>query len=125
MKKTTSDRLKEIMKQRNLKQIDILNDSKKYQEIYGINMSKSALSQYVNGVQSPDQDRIFLLAKTLDVGEAWLLGYGVDSFRDPVNTSEVVSHKSDVIAAHIDDDVTNAEFEEILNFIDYIILKEK
>ncbi|WP_331708925.1 helix-turn-helix domain-containing protein [Enterococcus faecalis] len=29
-------------------------------------MSKSTLSQYVTGKQSPDQNRIYLLSKTLD-----------------------------------------------------------
>ncbi|HDL2079330.1 TPA: S24 family peptidase [Enterococcus faecium] len=43
----------------------------------GIKMSKSHLSQYVNGKSSPDQHKLYLLAKTLNVSEAWLLGYDV------------------------------------------------
>ncbi|UXR75644.1 S24 family peptidase [Staphylococcus sp. IVB6233] len=79
----TSDRLKQLMKNRNLRQVDILNMSKPYQKELGIKMSKSHLSQYVNDKSSPDQHKLYLLSKTLDVGEAWLMGYDVDSYRVP------------------------------------------
>ncbi|MCG3096750.1 helix-turn-helix domain-containing protein [Lactococcus garvieae] len=77
MKTNTSNRLKQIMSERSLKQVDILNLSIPFQKKYGIKLSKSTLSQYVNGVQSPDQNRIYLLAKTLGVSEAWLMGFDV------------------------------------------------
>ena len=38
---------------------------------------KSAISQYIGGHFEPKQDRIYLIAKTLDVSEAWLMGYDV------------------------------------------------
>lgn len=38
---------------------------------------KSAVSQYVSGAFEPKQDRIYLMAKALDVSEAWLMGYDV------------------------------------------------
>ncbi|HFQ5858042.1 TPA: S24 family peptidase [Staphylococcus aureus] len=83
MREKVSNRLKHIMKIRNLKQVDIINKSKPYQKQLGISLSKSTLSQYINDVQSPDQDRIYLLSKTLNVGEAWLMGYDVNSYRVP------------------------------------------
>lgn len=83
MKESTSDRLKQIMRERNLKQVDILKLSIPHQKELGIKMSKSTLSQYVNGVQSPDQDRLYLLSKTLNVSEPWLMGYSVDRERVP------------------------------------------
>ncbi|MGY4105100.1 LexA family protein [Ignavigranum ruoffiae] len=84
-------RLNQIMSQRNLKQIDILNMSKKYQDKYSISLSKSALSQYVNGKQEPDQHRIYLLSKTLNVSEAWLMGFDVPMERNdlPKNVTEI------------------------------------
>lgn len=77
MKLSTQERLQQIMKERHLKQVDILNMSKPFQKALNIKLGKSALSQYVNGIQSPDQDRIFLLSKTLNVSEPWLMGYDV------------------------------------------------
>lgn len=46
---------------------------------------KSALSQYISGCYEPKQDRIYLIAKTLDVSEAWLMGYDVPMERDKEN----------------------------------------
>lgn len=77
MKQSTQQRLKQLMSERNLKQIDILNMSLPLQKETGIKISKSHLSQYVNGKSSPDQHKLYLLAKTLNVSEAWLLGYDV------------------------------------------------
>lgn len=77
MRESTSQRLQQIMAERNLKQIDILNLSKKFQEELGITMSKSSLSEYVSGSSTPDQYKLTLLGKTLGVSEAWLMGYNV------------------------------------------------
>lgn len=78
----TSDRLRELMAEKNWKQVDIINHSKQFQEKLGVKLGKSALSQYVNGVQAPDQKKLALLALTFDVSEAWLMGYDVPRERD-------------------------------------------
>lgn len=78
MKKlTTGERLHYLMNVRGLKQVDILRKTKPFQKKYNIKLSKSTLSQYVNNIQSPDQDRLYLLAKTLNVSEPWLMGFDV------------------------------------------------
>lgn len=92
MKTDTSNRLKQIMSERNLKQVDILNLSIPFQKKFGIKLSKSTLSQYVNSVQSPDQNRIYLLAKTLGVSEAWLMGFDV-----PMVESSKIENDSETI----------------------------
>lgn len=81
-KYTTADRLKQIMSEKNLKQVDIIEKSKPFQKQLGVKLGKSALSQYVNGIQSPDQHKLSLLAMTLDVSEAWLMGYDVPKDRE-------------------------------------------
>lgn len=96
MKVKTADRLKHLMKIRGLKQVDIINMSKPYQEKFGISLQKSTLSQYINDIQSPDQDRIYLLAKTLNVGEAWLMGFDVDSYRVPDEERQIESIESKI-----------------------------
>lgn len=78
----TSDRLRQLMSEKNWKQVDIIDNSKPYQEKLGIKLGKSALSQYVNGVQAPDQKKLALLALTFDVSEAWLMGYDVPRERE-------------------------------------------
>ena len=87
----TSDRLNQLMAERNWKQVDIINNSKKFQEKLGVQLGKSALSQYVNGVQAPDQNKLALLALTFDVSEAWLMGYDVPRERESVVEPEYTS----------------------------------
>ena len=74
---TSTERINQIMKEKKLRQIDVLNMAKQYQEKYNIKFYKSHLSQYVNGKSNPDNEKIFLLSKVFDVSEAWLLGYDV------------------------------------------------
>lgn len=87
----TSDRLHELMAEKNWKQVDIINNSKQFQEKLGVKLGKSALSQYVNGVQAPDQKKLALLALTFDVSEAWLMGYDVPRERDIKTEPEYTS----------------------------------
>lgn len=83
-KKNTSIRLKELMQERNLKQVDILRMAEPYAKQYDIKFNKSDLSQYVSGKTEPGQDKLFLLGITLNVSETWLMGYDVPRERNPV-----------------------------------------
>lgn len=71
--KTTSDRIKEGMAIRNLKQADLV-------ERTGI--SKGALSSYISGKYVPKQNNIYKIAKALNVNEAWLMGADVPMGRN-------------------------------------------
>lgn len=79
---TTGERLKEYMKERGLRQVDILNETLPYQKSLGITMSKSHLSNYVNDRSSPDNEKMRLLAEALDVSEPWLMGYDAPNEQD-------------------------------------------
>jgi transcriptional regulator with XRE-family HTH domain len=46
------------------------------------NVPKSSLSLYLSGAYEPKQDRIYSMAKVLDVSEAWLMGYDVPMERE-------------------------------------------
>lgn len=65
---TTSKRIQEGMELRGLKQADLV-------ERTGI--SKGALSSYISGRYVPKQNNTFLIAKALNVNEAWLMGADV------------------------------------------------
>lgn len=83
---TSTERINQIMKEKKLRQIDILNLAKPFQQKYNIKFSKSHLSQYVNGKSNPDNKKIFLLSKVFGVTEAWLLGYNVPRYERIENT---------------------------------------
>lgn len=61
-------RIKKALEYNNMRQTDLVN-------IAGI--SKSALSSYISGKYEPKQNNIFLIAKALNVNEAWLMGKDV------------------------------------------------
>lgn len=65
---TASERIKEGMMLRGLKQVDLVEKT---------GISKVALSSYISGRYVPKQNNTFLIAKALDVNEAWLMGADV------------------------------------------------
>lgn len=78
MKKyTTSQRLKQIMALKNIKQIDILNKVQPLCKQWGIKMGSNDLSQYVTGKVEPSQKKLSVLAEALNTNEVWLMGYDV------------------------------------------------
>ena len=81
MKTTTAERLKQIMNDRNLKQVDILNLSLPYCQKFGVKMNKSDISQYVSGKVEPSQEKLVVLGMALNVTEAWLMGLDVSPER--------------------------------------------
>ena len=74
---TTSQRLRQIMEERNLKQVDILNKVLPYCAKFDVKMNKSDISQYVSGKVEPIQDKLVMLGMALGVTEAWLMGFDV------------------------------------------------
>lgn len=87
MKVSTADRLKQIMSERNLKQIDIVNMAKPYCNEYNVRLGRNDLSQYVSGKVEPGQHKLYILAKALNVNEAWLMGYDVPMEREDITKS--------------------------------------
>lgn len=81
MKENTSDRLKQLMNERKLKQVDILNLSLPYCKKYNIKMNKSDISQYVSGKVEASQEKLVVLGMALNVSEAWLMGFDVSPIR--------------------------------------------
>lgn len=86
-KKNTSIRLKEIMAERNLKQVDILKLAQPYSEKYNVKLNKSDISQYISGKTEPGQDKLFILGMALNVNESWLMGFDVPKERYSVQNS--------------------------------------
>ena len=78
---STADRLKQIMEERNLKQVDILNLSLPICAKYNVKMNKSDISQYVSGKVEPSQEKLVVLGMALNVTESWLMGFDVSSER--------------------------------------------
>ena len=89
-KSNTAARLREIMQQRNLRQVDILRLCLPYCTDAD-HISKSDLSQYVNGIVTPGQFKLTILAKALGVSETWLMGYADEDLQSPQVAANVVT----------------------------------
>lgn len=61
----TASRLKEALELRGMRQADLVRKT---------GIGKSAISQYLSGKVLPKQDKLYLLARALQVSEDWLLG---------------------------------------------------
>lgn len=95
MKESFSKRMKEAMELRNIKQVDLCERT---------GLGKSAISQYLSGTYEPKQKGVYVIARALDVSEAWLMGYDV-----PIERIE-----------HIKTDITKEEkkFLDLFNQLD-------
>jgi transcriptional regulator with XRE-family HTH domain len=76
-------RLKTALLMRNMKQSELCEKTK---------IPKSAMSQYMSGSFEPKQDRIYIIAKALDVSEAWLMGYDVP-LQKPIPENETTDER--------------------------------
>lgn len=78
-------RLKKIMDLRTLKPVELA-------EKCGI--SKSTVSHYMSGYTEPKSNRLYIMAKILNVNEAWLMGYDVPMERDNYEDQKVITFEA-------------------------------
>jgi transcriptional regulator with XRE-family HTH domain len=90
---STSERLKEAMMAKNMKQADLARAT---------GLSKGGISNYVTGRYEPKSDIISKLAKALDCSEMWLWGY------------DVPMERQDLVKSSSPDNDSTTEGEKIL-----------
>lgn len=85
---TFANRLKKALDYNNMKPIDLARKT---------NINKSLISSYLSGVCKAKQDKLDIIARTLNVSEAWLMGYDVDMDRDwlPDNSDDLSAIRID------------------------------
>ncbi len=74
---STRERLTYLMRERGLRQADILERAKPHCAQLGVRLNKNDISQYVTGKVEPRADKLGVLALALGVSEPWLMGYDV------------------------------------------------
>ena len=89
----TSERIKEAMELRNIKQAELVEKT-------GIN--KGALSSYLSGRYRPKQGNLFLLARALNVNEAWLMGADVPMDRIASSSPRTLAPDQEELLADYD-----------------------
>lgn len=71
-------RIARALEARSMKQSDLCKYAK---------VPKSSLSLYLSEAYEPKQNRVYEMARVLNVSEAWLLGYDVPMERQEIETS--------------------------------------
>lgn len=102
---TPSARIKEAMKLRNMKQVDLAERS-------GIN--KPSISCYISGKYEPKQMALYQLGRALDVAEMWLAGYDIPMER-PAEQKE-----NDELADLMERIKKEKEFKEVIFQINHL-----
>lgn len=96
---STADRLREIMAEQGLKQVDIIERAKPVCESYGIKLNKSDISQYLSGKVEPGQFKLMALAYALNVSEYWLMGFDVPRGKSSIISKPHAEFNSEVMYA--------------------------
>lgn len=116
-RKSTSDRLKQIMNEKNLRQVDILELALPFCIKYNVKMNKSDISQYVSGKTEPSQEKLVVLGMALGVTESWLMGFDVPREHRPIDYFVQTSdHNILVETKHFNKD---AQYEQLNRYLHY------
>lgn len=110
-KEPCNKRIKQALELRGMKQADLV-------EATGI--GKSAISQYLSGKYVPKQTATHLIAKALNVSEAWLMGYDV-----PIERIEEVKRvvtKEEQEFLNLFNSLDAADKENLKNYINNVLL---
>ena len=81
-----ANRIKTALKHRQMKQVELCQLA---------NVPESSLSLYLKGAYEPKQDKIYNMARALNVSEAWLMGYDVPMERELVKKSNTIQVTED------------------------------
>ena len=127
--KTLAQRLAEGLEIRNMKQIEL-------SEKTGI--SRGAISSYLTGRWEPKQNNIYLIAKALNVNEAWLMGYDVPYqkstssqegyYTDPETAAyaeELRTNPNLRIMFSAAKDITKEQMQKTVEYIEFLKSKKK
>lgn len=110
---TIANRLRKALSIRNVKQQELVEKA---------DIPKSSISQYLSGYAEPKTDRVYAMAKVLDVDPVWLMGFDVPMEKKPIeetynkkkaevvielNRNPALSHMMDLYLT-LDEDERNA-----------------
>lgn len=113
---TIGERIAHLRERRGMSQSQLAKELK---------IGTSTLGMWETGKRGLKDDTIKMIAEFFNVSADYLLG-NTDN-KQPIFPSDKagLTDKQQTIAAHVDDDVSEDEMKEILNFIDYVKNRDK
>lgn len=113
----TAKRLKDIMREKNLKQVDVLKLAKPFCDKYNVKLGRNDLSQYLSGKVIPGQRKLMILGLALDVSPTWLGGLDVPAENNDLKKITTFDEFLDTIKYEEIDELVKADKEHDLNLI--------
>lgn len=117
MKTTFISRLKSAMAKENLNQMELAKKS---------NIRQSSISDWLNGKYVPKQDKVDILAQTLNVSPAYLMGWE-DKEEKKLKTVEDLDFTGieRIAAEHKGENFTQEELKFIQDTINFVVAKKR
>ena len=88
---TFAERLKQYMNANDVKAVDL---AKRF------HVSRSTISQYVNGTVIPKRDRLVMIADALKISPLWLMGYDVPIDVQNFDSDDLTQDERHIIKAY-------------------------
>lgn len=114
---TFANRLNIAMNKKDINQVELAEKTKAFEKP----ISQSLINKYLKGKSLARQNNVYILAKILDVDEAWLMGFDVPMTRTP---DESRCNNSDFRFASYNGidtkDLDEKDIEEINRFVEFI-----
>lgn len=89
---TFAERLRQVMREKGLKQVDVIRLVQSLEENDRVKLGKSHISQYLSGKTEPRMEVMKALSKALEVNQLWLLGEDV-----PMEMESEVQNKEEKV----------------------------
>lgn len=111
-----SERLKFALKERGISAAELSKRTK---------IGKSSISEWINGKYEAKQDKVYILAKALNVDEGWLMGLDVPMEKEenldiyPIY-SKLNSSRQNKVYKFAEDQLQEQNNDNVTNFSDYV-----
>ena len=69
-----SERLNSVLKERNMRQADLVRLCTAVAKQYGLELNQVMVSRWCNAQYIPRQDHLMIISKALNINPAWLMG---------------------------------------------------
>lgn len=104
------DRLRDAMTTQGLTQTQLCAKTK---------IPKSAMSQYLSGAFKPKQTRTYLIARALNVSEAWLMGFDAEiDYKTKTNQKPPSAIDREIVDAF--SRLSDEKKKEAINYLQYL-----
>lgn len=122
------NRLKTIMNERGITQTELAKRT---------GIRQSSISDWLNDRYEPKQDKVYIIAKALNVSPAWLLGYDEDIPTNELNTNYYLDAETAEYAEMLrtrpemrllfsaSRGISKEEMQEAVNYIEFIKSRNK